>query len=427
MDNKVYYYWKTVITTNISALEEELMDESLAFFQTVLSMITLYYVTISIFSLRKKREEYLEPPTKSFAIVIAAHNEEKVIGELLKSIWQLKYPRELFEVFVIADNCTDNTAKIARSLNATVFERYNKTQKGKGYALEYGFKKIFSLPRKFDAVLVLDADNLISSNFLTIMNCRLNRGEQIIQGYLDTKNPDDTWVSRSICVGYLITNRFWQLAKYNLGLSCALGGTGMCIETSVLKKFGWGMTSLTEDLEFQTKALLCNLRVNWAHDAVVYDEKPLTLKQSWRQRQRWMQGHCSVANQYFLKLFWAGILNRNFKMIDGALYLLQPYYTMGLGITLLLSFLIHPQLLSFYWFGVSFAIQYLYLGLALLLEKAPWKTFLWLLYYPFFTLTWIPIAFAGFIFRNHKDWNHTKHVRNISYDFLRKQTQPGRS
>lgn len=400
------------------------MDESLAVFQTILSIITLYYISISIFSLYKKHEEYLDPPTKSFAIVIAAHNEEKVIGELLKNIWLLEYPKELYEVFVIADNCTDNTAKIARSLNATVFERRDNNQKGKGYALEYGFKKIFYLPRKFDAVLVVDADNLISSNFLTVMNCHLNRGEKIIQGYLDTKNPDDTWISRSIGVGYIITNRFWQLAKYNLGLSCALGGTGMCIESSVLKKFGWGMTSLTEDLEFQTKALLCNLRVSWTHDAIVYDEKPLTLKQSWRQRQRWMQGHCSVANQYFLKLFWTGIVNKNFKMIDGAIYLLQPYYTMGLGLALVLSYLIHPGLLSFYWFGVTFVIQYLYLGVALLLEKAPVKAFFWLLYYPFFTLTWIPVAFTGFIYRNQKDWNHTQHVRNISYEILKKQTQP---
>ncbi|MEW5897783.1 MAG: glycosyltransferase family 2 protein, partial [Bacillota bacterium] len=129
-----------VITTDNSILEEELMDESLAIFQTVLSMITLYYIGISIFSLRRKREDYKDPPTKSFAIVIAAHNEEKVIGELLKSIWQLKYPKELYEVFVIADNCTDNTARIARSLNATVFERFNKNQRGKGYALEFGFK-----------------------------------------------------------------------------------------------------------------------------------------------------------------------------------------------------------------------------------------------------------------------------------------------
>lgn len=395
------------------------MNESLAVFQTLLSLITLYYITISIFSLSRKQEAYLDPPANSFAIMIAAHNEEKVIGELLKCVWQLNYPKDLYEVFVIADNCTDNTAKISRELNATVLERFHKTQKGKGYALEFGFGKVFSLPRKFNAFLVLDADNLVSSNFLTVMNHRLNQGEKIIQGYLDTKNPDDTWISRSICVGYKITNRFWQLAKYNLGLSCALGGTGMCIESDVLKRFGWGMTSLTEDLEFQTKALLCNLRVCWAHDAIVYDEKPLTLKQSWKQRQRWMQGHCSVANTYFLRLVWTGIVNRNFKMIDGALYLLQPYYTMGLGTALLLSFILHPGFLSFYWFGLTFSIQYLYLGLALLLEKTHWKTFLWLLYYPFFTLTWIPVAFAGFIYRNHKNWCHTKHIRAISYELLK--------
>lgn len=393
--------------------------------QIALSIITFYYIIISTFSLRRKQEVYSALPQASFAIVIAAHNEEKVIGELLKSIWGLDYPGELYRVFVIADNCSDNTGEIADSLGATVINRFNQFQRGKGYALEYGFKEIFALPEKFDAFLVLDADNLISPNFLRVMNHRLARGENIIQGYLGTKNPDDTWVSRSICTGYLISNRFWQLAKYNLGLSCALGGTGMCIESSVLQKIGWGITSLTEDLEFQTKALLHNLRVTWAHDAVVYDEKPLTLKQSWRQRQRWMQGHCNVAGRYFLKLFFTGLLTQNMKMIDGAIYLLQPYFAICLGITLVTSLVDNRDLLDTWWLTITLAIQYFYLWFALFLEKAPLKTYFWLLYYPFFTLTWIPVALAGFLYRHHNVWNHTQHVRDISYEILKKQTQPG--
>lgn len=278
------------------------------------------------------------------------------------------------------------------------------------------------MDRNFDAFVILDADNLISPNFLNIMNHRLAQGEKIIQGYLDTKNPNDSWVTRSIYVGYLITNRFWQLAKYNLGLSCALGGTGMCIASDVLQKFGWGMTSLTEDLEFQTKALFCGLKVNWAHDAVVYDEKPLTLKQSWQQRQRWMQGHCNVAGRYFLKLFWEGLNSLDFRKIDGAIYLLQPYYTMLMGVALIYS-LLQWQHINWWWFGGAFIFQYFYLALALFPERANPKTYLWLLYYPFFTLTWIPITYAGFIYRNSKVWSHTQHVRNISYEHLRGQIQ----
>jgi len=398
------------------------MQEIILIIQSLLTAFTLYYIFISFFSFYRRPEHYSTPPAASFAVVIAAHNEEKVIGELIKSIFLMDYPRHLYQVFVIADNCTDKTAAIASSLGATVIERFNEREKGKGYALEYGFQKIHTLPRHFDAFVVLDADNLISPNFLTIMNHRLARGEKIIQGYLDTKNPSDSWVSRSIYVGYLITDRFWQLAKYNLGLTCALGGTGMCIASDVLRKFGWGMTSLTEDLEFQTKALFCGLRVNWAHDAVVYDEKPLTLKQSWRQRQRWMQGHCNVAGRYFFKLFWEGLSTLDFRKIDGAIYLLQPYFTMLMGVALLYS-LFNWRQINLWWFLGGFVFQYLYLGVALYLEKAPLRTYIWLLYYPLFTLTWIPITFAGFIHRNNKVWSHTKHVRNISYEHLRGQLQ----
>ncbi|RDV82505.1 glycosyltransferase family 2 protein [Ammonifex thiophilus] len=397
------------------------MAKILFILQLALAAYGLYHILLSFFSLHRRVEDYsATPPRHSFAVVIAAHNEEKVIGELIKSVFRSEYPRELYEVFVVADNCTDRTAEIARSLGATVIERYNPHERGKGYALEYGFQRIFALPRKFDAFIILDADNLVSPHFLQVMNHRLARGEKIIQGYLDTKNPDDTWISRSIYVGYLISNRFCQLARHNLGLSCALGGTGMCIAAEVLKRFGWGMTTLTEDLEFQTKALLCGLRVTWAHEAAVYDEKPLTLKQSWRQRQRWMQGHCQVAGRYFFRLMWEGIRTRDFKKIDGALYLLRPYFTMMVGLAALLSiFELDWSRIDLWWFVKGFSGQYLYMALALLLERAPLRAYLWLLYYPVFALTWIPITYAGFIYRHRRAWCHTQHVRNISWEQLK--------
>ena len=188
-------------------------------------------------------------------MVVAAHNESKVIGELIRNLYELNYPKELYDIYVVADNCSDNTADIAGEKGAYVIERFNKKEKGKGYALEYAFNHIFAMDIQYDAVVVFDADNLVSPDFLRIMNCRLQKGEKIIQGYLDTKNAGDTWITKSIYIGYLLTNRFWQLSKYNLGLTCALGGTGMCISVDLLKQYGWGMTSLTEDLEFQTKAL----------------------------------------------------------------------------------------------------------------------------------------------------------------------------
>ncbi len=397
--------------------------------QAFLTLYAFYYFVISLFGFYRRPEGELLPPKSRFAVVVAAHNEERVIGELIRNLKRMDYPRELYDIYVIADNCTDNTAKVAAENGAQVIERFNNKEKGKGYALEYGFNQIFATGIPYDAVVVFDADNLVETNFLSIMNTRLLRGEKIIQGYLDTKNADDTWITKSIYVCYVLTNRFWQLSKYNLGLTCALGGTGMCLAADVLKKYGWGMTSLTEDLEFQTKALLNNIKVTWAHDARVYDEKPLTLMQSWRQRRRWMQGHCNVAGRYAVKLFVEGIRTRNFAMIDAALYLIQPFFLMFTGIGMITNIFMGPELLGErpFWAVAGFFAQFFYFGLGLALERVQFRVYWWLFFYPIFALTWVPVAYVGFFMRKKKEWAHTLHIRNIKYENLKNLYLPAKA
>ena len=126
-------------------------------------------------------------PNKRFALIVAAHNEEKVITHIIDSLFKQNYPRNLFDVFVIADNCTDKTAEIAEKYGAIVYKRFNSTLKGKGHALEWMFEKIFEMDKKYDAICVFDADNLVSSNFLLEMNKQLCRGHKVIQGYIDSK------------------------------------------------------------------------------------------------------------------------------------------------------------------------------------------------------------------------------------------------
>lgn len=111
----------------------------------------------------------------------------------------------------------------------------------------------------------------------------------INSGYLDSKNPNDTWISGVFSISFWVVNHVWHLAKY-IGLSSCLGSTGMCISTDILRRHGWGATCLTEDMEFTMKALL-KVYLLLGHDAIVYDEKPLTFMQSWNQRKRWAQGH----------------------------------------------------------------------------------------------------------------------------------------
>lgn len=389
--------------------------------QIFLTGFTFYFFVISLFGFYRKQEDYSLPPSFRFAIVSAAHNEERVIGELIRNLHELNYPKELYDIYVIADNCTDHTAAVAREHGAQVIERFNKKEKGKGYALEYAFNQIFAGSVTYDAVIVFDADNLVDNDFLRVMNAHLLKGEKIVQGYLDTKNANDTWITKSIYICYTLTNRLWQLSKYNLGLTCALGGTGMCISVDLLKQYGWGMTSLTEDLEFQTKALMNNVKVCWAHDAKVYDEKPLTLMQSWNQRRRWMQGHTNVAGRYVGKLLREGFRTRNFAMIDGALYLIQPFFLMLTGMGMIVNVLyIGPELLLEHsaWGYIGFFAQFFYFGLGLYLERVRFKVYWWLAFYPIFALTWIPIAYIGFAMRKNKEWSHTLHIRNIKHENL---------
>jgi cellulose synthase/poly-beta-1,6-N-acetylglucosamine synthase-like glycosyltransferase len=328
---------------------------------------------------------------------------------------ELDYPKEMYDAFVIADNCTDNTAQVAIEAGATVWKRFNDQERGKGYAMEWAFNRLYSLQKKYDAVVVIDADNLVSLNYLRIMNQRLLQGDKIIQGYLDSKNPNDTWVTRSIHVGYVITNRFWQLAKHNLDLSCALGGTGMCIAVDMLRQFGWGANSLTEDLEFQVKALLNGFRVTWAHEAKVFDEKPLNMKQSMKQRQRWMQGHCTVAGRYLPRLLWQGIRQRNLALLDAALYCCNPYFVMLCGFGLLYEIFQGLPVLHNPLFLIGVVVEFIYFGIPLLLEKIPPNIYGWLLYYPVFAFSWLPVAYSGFATQSNRDWNHTPHTRGISW------------
>ncbi len=360
-----------------------------------------------------------------FALVIAAHNEELVIGNILDSLNQQNYPKNLYTIFVIADNCTDSTALIAKRHGANVFERSNNKKKGKGYALEWMFNKLFLMNDNFDAISVFDADNLVTSDFLTEMNEKLCEGNQVVQGYIDSKNPYDSWITCSYSIAFWLANRIFQLPRYNLGLSCGLCGTGFSIDSNVLKKIGWGATCLTEDLEFTMKLALNNLKVAWAHKAVVYDEKPITLKQSWNQRKRWMQGHADCAGKYLKPLFYKGIKERDMVAFDCAIYLFQPIRFIFLGLITLMMWIqtIYPES-PFYNLKYLFPVQVWYIfvtlqmfygPLIILIEKKfNLKSLLGFIIYPFYCLTWVPITIQGFLSKDNKEWDHTLHTRKIS-------------
>ncbi len=379
-----------------------------------------YYLFISLAGWFRRKEPNMDqfPVTHRFALIVPSHNEEKVVGKIISNLKSLQYPRELYDIFVIADNSTDNTARVAKELGAIVMQRVDHVKKGKGHSLEWMFNKLFQMETKYDAVCIFDADNLVSANFLMEMNKHLSMGHKVVQGYLDSKNPFDSWVSANNSIAFWIGNRMFQLPRYYLGLSCVLGGTGMMIATETLQKIGWGATCLTEDLEFTVKVALQGMKVYWAHDAVIYDEKPLTMQQSFHQRVRWMQGQADVIARFLKPLALQAIRSRDMVAFDLTVYLIQPiiivinFFCLVMGVFFLV---VSPQpmtgstvdLLTIFFIGL------LYINVIFLILEQHYslKTIFFFFTFPFYNLTWAPIVIKGFKNKDRKEWSHTQHIR----------------
>ncbi|MCQ2358562.1 MAG: glycosyltransferase family 2 protein [Phascolarctobacterium sp.] len=395
-------------------------------FQVLIVFFTVYYFFISWFGLfGKKKEVKLYDNSKTFAMIVCAHNEDKVIAQLVDNLKRLRYPDEKYDIFVVADNCNDKTAEVARKAGAEVHERFSDEGKGKGFAMDWMFERLFKMERQYDAVCVFDADNLVHLDFLKEMCSHLNNGEQLIQGYLDSKNPEDTWISGVFSISFWIVNHVWHLAKYNMGLSCCLGGTGMCIDTKLLKRYGWGATCLTEDMEFTMKAIMENIPTTWAHDAIIYDEKPLTFTAAWNQRQRWAQGHFDVCHRYLPKMFMKGIREHDWVVLDCTVNLFQPYFLMISTFFVICSYAytIYPFYTNVLYTILPLEIwqiiglgQYIFPVAVLWKIHASKKSWLYLLLYPIFIYSWIPITAIGWWHRNDHEWSHTAHTRGVSFD-----------
>lgn len=394
--------------------------------QILLAVIGVYQFTLSLFGIIKKKKKPQHAPTKTFAVLVAAHNEEKVVGALIENLLHLNYPREMYDIFVICDNCTDKTASIVKGYDGVyACERNNPSLRGKGYAIEWMLKELWKQPRSYDAVVMFDADNLASPDFLSEMNNDLCNGARVIQGYIDTKNPGDSWITAAYGVTYWYCNRLWQLSRTNLNMANFLGGTGMCFETKLLQEMGWGATSLVEDLEFTVRCVHRGVNPVFNYDAKVFDEKPLTFKASSRQRLRWMQGHFSVARRYFFPLFWQSIKERNFAKFDTALYTITVYSVL---ITFILTgflwvdaaFFDGPNVATFYQFLPPWvpvipivASCATFIGALVLENVRSWKMYLSLITFPLFLLSWWPITFYAFFTQNNKQWSHTEHTRVV--------------
>ena len=276
-----------------------------------LTFIMVYQIVIGFFGFKKAKKDYKDhDPESRFLVLVPAHNEEKVIGDIIQNLNDMDYPKELYDFYIIADNCTDNTAEVARNLGAKVIETRKESEDaptGKPIALKKALQAVGDYQDRYDLMMIFDADNLMDTNMFREVNSQyLDKGKpDFIQCYLGAKNKKGV-VAWFYYTGYTLTNRFFDLAKYRLGLNCAIGGTGFAMTTSYLyKRGGWTTMSLTEDFEIQVEATLEGRRILWNHHTRVYDEKPTSLLASIRQKIRWGQGHWYVALHNTGKLFRA--------------------------------------------------------------------------------------------------------------------------
>lgn len=216
----------------------------------------------------------LEATPHNYAVLICARNESAVIADLIGSLRSQTYDQSLLHIFVLADNCTDDTSDIARSAGATVYERFNNVQVGKGYALQTLLGHLEQdYPAGFDGYFVFDADNILDPDYIAAMNRTFSQGHDIVTSYRNSKNYGDNWISAGYALWFLRESRYLNHARSLLGTSCAVSGTGFLFSRAVLEETGpWPFHLLTEDIQFSVHEILQGRKVAFAPDAVLYDE-----------------------------------------------------------------------------------------------------------------------------------------------------------
>lgn len=271
----------------------------------VVSKIYKYKTIFTVTGLVATRRFRKAEKQHKYAILIAARNEEEVIGNLVESIRRQDYPAELLEIFVVADNCTDSTAEVARSLGAHCYERFDTEHRTKGFALQFlveCIRKDFGI-ESFDGYMIFDADNLLQHDFVSHMNDAFDAGEKIVTSYRNTKNFDDNWISASYGLHWLRTVRQEHRARSFYHLATRIQGTGFLFANELIRD-GWNYTSLTEDRAFCADAVANGYKISYQNEAVFYDEQPVDIKIAMRQRIRWAKGHLQAFVETGGQLLW---------------------------------------------------------------------------------------------------------------------------
>lgn len=332
---------------------------------SVFGFFLAYLAFLTILAIRERNGKKLDAEkTKKFAVIVPAYNEAETISKTLRNLLDVNYPKNLFDVIVIADNCTDHTAEISREEGAKVYERNNPDKRGKGYALRWCFDKLLAEndEHRYDAMVVVDADSIVTHNLLTVMNKYMQKGAKVIQGYLTIDPKPGVWTSEIIRIGFTLYNYVRPLGRRALNFPAGLRGNGMCFSVETLKQVPWDAYSTTEDLEYGLKLLLNDVDVVFAPEAIGYNVVPEKAKNAESQRERWEMGRFPVLKEYVGPLFKNVFKKRSLKIFDALVDLVTPPLVNMLivvGAMILLN-------LSLFLAGIEAALLFLWLWLSLL-------------------------------------------------------------
>ncbi|MBO5354875.1 MAG: glycosyltransferase family 2 protein [Clostridia bacterium] len=401
----------------------------------VLIFYSYQFFYIFLAMIRKPRKYKETDQTKRYGVIIAARNEEKVLPELLKSIAAQTYPSDRVDVFVIADNCEDRTADVAREMGAHVYERNCKAQIGKGYALRFLFNRIKAdgIFQNYDAYMIFDADNVLTANYIEEMDKAYCAGHRVVTSFRNSKNYGKNWISSGYALWFMRESTHLNNPRSILGTSSFISGTGFMVDREIIERNnGWKHFLLTEDIEFTADCILHGDHVGYCHDAEFFDEQPESFRQSWWQRKRWAKGLFQVFRYYGTGLL-KGVFKLDWSCFDMTMnimpaFILSAVQCLSTAVLLILNLIIYQT------FSTTLVIcltQFLLFGyilffiLGLLIFIAEWKrircnkfkAILLLFTFPLFMLTYIPVSFSAFLSRS-VTWKPVEHNRAMGIDEL---------
>jgi 1,2-diacylglycerol 3-beta-glucosyltransferase len=279
-----------------------------------------YLLCLTLLSRELPRPSYGQPRIR-FAIVVPAHNEQEGIASTVENLLAIEYPKELFSVVVVADNCSDETATRAERSGARVFVRHDEKLRGKGYALAHAFERLAS---EVDAIVVVDADTVVSPNLLSAFAARIEAGAMAVQADYAVRNPNAAWRTRLMAVAFGAFHVLRSLARERLELSAGLRGNGMCFTSRLLEEVPHDAYSIVEDVEYGIKVGEAGYRVHYAAEAHVYGEMVSSAAASSSQRRRWEGGRAALAGSRGLPLIAEAIARRSLVLLDLAFDVLVP-------------------------------------------------------------------------------------------------------